>query len=243
MTISLSPGLDITIPNHQLVVPQPGYSSQGVEIAYNDSTVREVLINSLEGLDKNDMPILGRAFLSSAYLMVDVDHEQFTLARINATSTQQIVPIGPPGCQSPRSIATPIPTTSTAAGTTGPAVISPTPSIQTSAHQGVSAGVIAGAAVGGAAAVALCLGALLLLRRRRRTYQQSLAQMESEKRDPRVTGADQPGFSMIKAEMPSDYTHQPPAELPSQRHPPSHTAPYEMAAQGRSPHVSAPYEM
>ncbi len=243
MTISLSPGLDITIPNHQLVVPQYGYSTQGVEVDYNASTVVEVLINSLQGVDKNDMPILGRAFLSSAYLMVDADHEQFTLARVNATSAQQIVPIAPPACQSPKSIATPIPTTSTASSTTGPANVSSTPPVPAGTHQGVSTGVVAGAAVGGAAFVALCFGVLLLLRRRRRTHQQQLAQIESEKRHPPITTSSQAEFGMIKAEMPSDYTHQPPAEMPSQRHSPYQLAPYEMASQGRSPHVPAPYEM
>lgn len=243
MTISLSPGLDITIPNHQLVVSQPGYSRQGVAVEYNASTVQEVLINSIPGGNNGDMPILGRSFLSSAYLMVDADNQQFTLARVNATSAEKIVLIGPPACQSPKSIATPIPTTSTATSTTGPAAVSSTPPVPASTHQGVSASVVAGAAVGSAAAVALCLGALLLLRRRRRLYQQRLAQMESEKRDPPITGVDQPGFGLIKAEMPSDHTHQPPAEMPSQRHSPYQLAPYEMASQGHSPHVPAPYEM
>lgn len=215
------------------MVPNYGYSAQGAEVEYNASTVAEVLINSLQDVNKNDIPVLGRSFLSSAYLMVDADNQQFTLAKVNATSAEKIVPIGPPACQSPKSIATPTSTTSTATSTTFPA----------GTHQGVSTGVVAGAVVGGAAVVALCLVALLLLRRRRRLYQQRLAQMESEKRDSPITGVDQPGFGMIKAEMPSDHTHQPPAEMPSQRHSPYQLAPYEMASQGRSPHVQAPYEM
>ena len=233
----MSPGLDIIIPNHQFAVPQPGYSSQGVAVHYSASTVQEILINSIPGGNNGDMPILGRSFLSSAYLMVDVDHQQFTLAAVNATSAQQIVPIGSPACQGPKSIDTPTSTTSTTASTTGPAAV------PAGTHQGVSTGVVAGAVVGGAAVVALCLVALLLLRRRRRTHQQQLARMESEKRDPPVTTFSQPEFGMAKAEMPSDYTHQPPAEMPSQRHSPYRLAPYEMSSQGHASHVSAPYEM
>lgn len=209
-------------------------------VVFNASTANEVLINSLQDINKNDMPLLGRSFLSSAYLMVDQDNQQFTLAEVNPTSNQKIITNGPPVCQSPKSISTPTPTSSSAVGATSPPAVSPTPA---NTHRGISTGVVAGAAVGGVAAVVLCLGALLLLRRRRRTQQQQSAQMESDKRGPPITEVSQPGFGMIKAEMPSGYMHQPPAEMPSQRHSPYQLAPYEMASQGRSPHVPAPYEM
>ncbi len=234
--------MDITIPNHQLVVPNYGYETSGSMAVFNASTANEVLINSLQDINKNDMPLLGRSFLSSAYLMVDQDNQQFTLAGVNATNNEKIISNGPPVCQSPKSISTPAPTSSGAAGATSPPAVSPTPA---NTHQGISTGVVAGAAVGGVAAVALCLGAfLLLLRRRRRTRQEQLARMESEKRDPPVTGVSEPGFGMPKAEMSSDYTHQPASEMPSQRHPPYQLGPYEMPSQQQQlPYKTAHHEM
>lgn len=224
--------MDITIPNHQLVVPNYGYDTQGSITAFNASTANEVLINSLQDTNKNDMPLLGRAFLSSAYLMVDQDNQQFTLAEVNATSNQKIVSNGPPVCQS-----------SSAAGATNSPTISPTPA---TTHQGISTGVIVGAVVGSAVALALCLGAILLLRRRRRTRQEQIVQTENEKRDPpitRVSQLSQPGLGMYKAEMPSDYTHQPRAEIPSQRHPPYQLGPHEMPSQQHSSYQPAHHEM
>lgn len=226
------------------MVPQYGYNTQGVEVDYNATDVAEVLINSLQEINKNDMPILGRAFLTSAYLMVDTENQQFTLARANATNAEKIVPLGPPACQSPKSTATPIPTVSTAASATGPTTVSSTPPIPAITHQGVSKGVIAGATVGGAAAIAICLGALLLLRRRRRTRQYQIAQTENEKRDPPIDGVSEPGSGIHKAEMSSDYTHQPAAEMPSQRHPPYSLGPHEMPSQQeQQPYKTAHYEM
>lgn len=234
--------MDITIPNHQLVVPNYGYDNSGSMVVFNASIANEVLVNSLQGINKNDMPLLGLSFLSSAYLMVDQDNQQFTLAGVNATNNEKIVSNGPPTCQSPKSISGPAPTSSSAAGVTSPSVVPPTPE---NTHRGISTGLVAGATIGGVAAVALFIGVLLLLllRRRRRTRQEQVARIESEKRDPPIIGVSEPGFGMQKAEMSSDHTHQPAAEMPSQRHPPYQLGPYEMPSQQHLPHKITPYEM
>lgn len=227
--------MDITIPNHQLVLPNYGYDALGSLTEFN-STTNEVLINSLQEINKNDMPQFGRSFLTSAVLIVDQDQEQFTVAPVNATSNEKIVPLGPPVCQSPNGDAAPTSTTSgNAAGATSPSAISPTSSVPPTTQRAVSTGVVAGATVGGAAALAFCLLAFLLIRRRRRTQQHHLARIGSEREDPPITRVSQPGLGMYKPEMASDHTHQPPSEMPSQQHPPYQFAPYEMESQRPTP--------
>ncbi|KAL8927554.1 MAG: hypothetical protein Q9208_002359 [Pyrenodesmia sp. 3 TL-2023] len=82
MTFVLSRGLTIRIPNHQLVL------SQGNVIAPNTSA-RELLINSNQDTDRTDLPLLGRPFLSSAYLFVDQGLGRFTIANANPNARDQ----------------------------------------------------------------------------------------------------------------------------------------------------------
>lgn len=73
LTISIDqlngPGLDIRIPNHQLVVPNTEIDSDGQTALVND-VYREILINSLEGENAKDGLVLGAPFMTSAYMMV-----------------------------------------------------------------------------------------------------------------------------------------------------------------------------
>lgn len=90
--MTLSSGLQIRIPNHQLILPDYHISSQG-EIIVNGSD-RVVLINSLQAINLYDMPQLGQPFLSSAYLLVNEDTAQFTLWKSNPTTTRNLLAIG-----------------------------------------------------------------------------------------------------------------------------------------------------
>ncbi len=56
------------------------------------------MIASLTPPNQHDMPILGRAFLTSAYLVSDNDRSQFTLYSGNPTTSEDLVAIQPVGC-------------------------------------------------------------------------------------------------------------------------------------------------
>ena len=251
LTISLSPEIDITIPNHQLVVPMYRYNDQGAITQINASTQREVLISSLLHGRTSNLPILGHPFLTSTYFMVDQDQGQFTIAGVNATTDHKPVSIGPPTCEGTKSISTPTsgapsggstpmgssstpllistPTSGAPSGGSTP-MGSPSTPLPTSTHETVSKGATAGIAVGGAAAVAiLCLGATVFLRRRRHSPQQPLPQMGVPNRDTkRDTEHSDPTYRLFKPEMDSGHEHQPPAEMPLEQHPPYRLAPHEM---------------
>ena len=110
------------------------------------------------------MPLLGQTFLTSAYLLVDNDHSQFTLWRSNATTNQNLVAIGPSSCVSSTSVV-PSPVIST------PSLASPTSSSGNSGEPSrpVSKGAIAGGVVGGLALVAFAAVAIIFVFRRRAT--------------------------------------------------------------------------
>jgi hypothetical protein len=80
LTIKLN-GLSVKIPNPQLVVSEPYIALDGTIMT--NTTVRNLVINSIQDMNKNDMPILGRLFLSSAYLMVNQDAGRFSIWQAN----------------------------------------------------------------------------------------------------------------------------------------------------------------
>lgn len=88
-SIQLTDGPDITIPNDQLVLADQSIGLDGQTI-YNDS-MRKVLI-SVAGTNDTTMPYLGKPFLTSAYLMVNMDQtpRSLTLWQANATTDQSI---------------------------------------------------------------------------------------------------------------------------------------------------------
>ncbi|PGH17824.1 hypothetical protein AJ80_04647 [Polytolypa hystricis UAMH7299] len=92
MTIKLSSGLSVRISNDQLVVPRLLIDRDSGELVTN-STETSLLINSLQGGNSDDLPQLGRNFLSSAYLMVNQDANKFTLWAANPTINEDIVAV------------------------------------------------------------------------------------------------------------------------------------------------------
>ncbi|MCJ1405933.1 hypothetical protein MMC11_009167 [Xylographa trunciseda] len=164
ISFTLSSGLVIRIPNNQLVVPDINIDSDGVPTS-NVST-REILLNSLQEVNQNDLPLLGRTFLTSAYLHVNYDLNQFTLWQANPTLNESIVAVGSSGSPSCTSTASPAIILSTPA-VTGTASGSPTssaiaaPAVQN--DKSVPTGAIVGAAVGGAAVIGIIAAIVLLL--------------------------------------------------------------------------------
>ncbi len=92
LTIKLDSGLAFRIPNSQLVKPDIYIADSG-RIEVND-TVRNVMIYSLQDVNENDLPRLGRYFLTAAYLMVNYDTETFTLWEANPTTETELVAVG-----------------------------------------------------------------------------------------------------------------------------------------------------
>lgn len=222
LTISLYPGLDVTIPNHQLIVPDIEINSVGQEYPSTNESV-EVLINSLQGVNTNDMPRLGMPFLSSAYLLANNDQQQFTLWQSKQSQTSNLIAIGPPACNTPIPTPTPKPLSSVLASP-------PPPSSKPQASRGAPKGAIAGAVIGGIAAAALCLGAFLLRRRRRAHRVQEAQRKEYEARTEAVKDSVYSDSSWTnKPEMPSD--RQPPQEMPLVQNTGYSVAPYEIAEQ------------
>lgn len=76
LTISIQNGINIRVPNTQLVVPEPTVGANGINA---NNSAQNIVINPIQGVNENDLPILGRLFLSSAYLMVNHDANSFTL--------------------------------------------------------------------------------------------------------------------------------------------------------------------
>ncbi|KAK4698137.1 hypothetical protein P7C71_g12, partial [Lecanoromycetidae sp. Uapishka_2] len=208
LTISLDPGLDIRIPNHQLIVPEYDFNASGEASIDNGTSVREVLIGSLQQVNANDMLVLGLPFFTSAYMLVDNDNEEVTLWQAQASTAQDLVAVGTPDC-TPTPSASPTP--------------SPSPSSvlhSAVARATVSGGAIAGAAIGGLIGIAIVVGAFLLVKQR-----QKKAKNEMD-RDP-GSSSPEPLTSYGKPELASDQI--PPQEMPLVRNTGYRLAPYELS--------------
>lgn len=166
LTIQLQSGLSVRVPNDQLVVPHVDIDpSTGAQVV--NSTGPDLVINSIQDINANDLPQLGRQFLSAAYLMVNMEADQFTLWSANPTSDQDLVAVDKANQEVTRYCSAEETGTSdggaapgsdpSSTGTTGPSTSS---SSQT--------GLIAGATVGGVAGVLLIGGAAFCLYRRRK---------------------------------------------------------------------------
>jgi hypothetical protein len=84
--------MSIKIPNTELVVPDTFIASDGT--VQTNTSVRNVVINSLQFDNSNDLPVLGRLFMSSAYVMVNQEAGVFTLWQANTTpKTNDIVAV------------------------------------------------------------------------------------------------------------------------------------------------------
>ncbi|KAL9125911.1 MAG: hypothetical protein Q9217_004946 [Psora testacea] len=224
LTVTVYPNLQIRIPNHQLVVPNYGINQQGRTFITN-SNIANILF--LSPPDINDLPRFGKPFLSSAYLFVDNDKEEFSLWQSKATTERDLVAVGPPTCSPAPSSSSLVPLSSSLlpsssspappSSTTNPTSEPPTAPPETTTpipNAPVSKGAIAGGVVGGLALIGMCSGAVNLLARRRKQQRQTLEQEYVARMEAMKKGSDN---SYEKPEMPPD--RQPPQEMPLTRDP------------------------
>jgi hypothetical protein len=169
-------GLELTIPNELLVVPEKLIDDSG-EVQVN-STFAEVLIQPTSEDNENDTPRIGKQFFSSTYLFVDHDAGTFTVWQANSTSDTRLVSVGG-DCDTKKTQGTTV--SSSTAGVPPEATGSP----QTDTHatsttldsdqdsKSLSTGVIAGIAVGAAGSLAVIAAIILCFMRRKKRNQQS----------------------------------------------------------------------
>lgn len=160
ITVSLSSGLSVTVPNDQFLTPFVSVERNGSRV-YNES-IKELLINPT-----NNPSTLGRYFFTSAYLMVNHDSNTFTMWQGNPSSSSNLVTVvsekAAESCENVSGVIQP----SATAGLTPSA--SATGSQESSGPSNtISPGAIAGATIGGVALlVSVGVAASFLLRKRR----------------------------------------------------------------------------
>lgn len=155
-----------------------------------NSSHPELVLNSIQQVNADDLPQLGRQFLSAAYLLYNQDASQFTLWEASPTTTEDIVAV-----DSQNRVVSCTPAVSP---TTPPVVTSSPPSSTTSttvnAQQTLSGGAIGGVVVGGVAGVALLCVLLGFYIRRRRNQRRAAALTST---DLTTTWADRPPVELI----------------------------------------------
>ncbi|KAK7908463.1 hypothetical protein PG985_015766 [Apiospora marii] len=168
LTIQLQSGLSVRVPNDQLVVPHVDVDpSTGAPVV--NGTAPDLVINSIQDVNANDLPQLGRQFLSAAYLMVNMEADQFTLWSANPTSDQDLVAVDKANQEVTEYCSAEQSGTSNGGDATGsdPSSTDSTGS-STSSSSSSQTGLIAGATVGAVAGVLLIGGAAFCIYRRRK---------------------------------------------------------------------------
>ncbi|KAI3400508.1 hypothetical protein diail_2707 [Diaporthe ilicicola] len=181
---TLDTGLSITVPNDLLVVPHSYIDQDTGDIIAEDTTEPDLLFDSLQNINENDMAVFGNIFFSAAYLMANYDAEKFTLwaASTTGNSSDEIRAVdtdnaeitsfcedGDTGVESNSTASTP--TTSSGSSATAAAG---------DKEDGLATGAVAGISVGVVvAAVGLIVGlGLCWVRKRNRTAAYKAAELE-----------------------------------------------------------------
>lgn len=174
MIINIRNGPSIRVPNEQLVVPERYIREEDGQIVANYSR-SNLVINSLQEINANDMSTIGRQFLSSAYVMVNQDTGTFTLWSANPSRSEDLVGVDEEGqdvlewCDSEL---TP---------TTSPSETAKPPPEDVGGGGGIPTGAIVGAVIGGLAVVAVGIGAIFWRRRRGRIRAAADPEPQSER--------------------------------------------------------------
>lgn len=157
MTIKLQSGLVVRVPNDQLVVPSVDIDPTTGKLVAN-YTNPDLVINGIQGINANDMPQLGRQFLSAAYLMVNQDAGQFSLWAANPATDEDLVAVDVNDVDMTATCESNAPVITDSS--------SPTPSPEKTSPS--SSGTIAGAVIGGVCGLAI-LGVLVfwIIKKRR----------------------------------------------------------------------------
>lgn len=207
LTIRLSSGLSIRVPNSQFLVPYIEIARDGTRVS-NDSLV-DLLINSIGG---NRTATLGRYFLTAAYLMVDHDANTFTLWQANpSTGAPNLVPVPAIEQSTDRSCAT------TGGGGGGGGATISTPSTTATSHppSSISTGAVVGIAIGSAAGLAAVAAAVFLSTRSRRDKLAERAPAPPVESSD--NSADEHAKANVLTEMPDDSV--PPEMIGSELYP------------------------
>lgn len=190
MTIRLSSGLSIRIPNSQFLVPYVEIARDGTRVS-NDSLV-DLLVNSIGG---NRTATLGRYFLTAAYLMVDHDANTFTLWQANpSTGRPNLVPVVEESTDQSCATSSGGGGGATTNTPSTPATADPPSSISTGAVVGIAIGSVAGLA-------AVVVAAFLVLRRRRK---KPAARAGGQPVESLYDSADERARPDVLTEMPDD---------------------------------------
>lgn len=214
LILTLDTGFQITIPSHELVKPYVDIDENGVEYILNSSTVRVTAFYSLG--TGYGCGLLGRPFLSSAYMMVDNDQEQLTLWQGQPSQEQKLVAVGSPKICTASAPASPVTPT---AGPATSAVNATAPAIS----KGAVAGIIA--AVSSVTIACVAIGIYYLVQRQAKQQRGSIHSKASQSSnlDPHTTVFPKP-------ELSSDHDHLPRQELGnSGRNHSDGIPPYEMS--------------
>ncbi|KAK1462224.1 hypothetical protein CMEL01_14191 [Colletotrichum melonis] len=172
LTITLSSGLKIRVDRDNLVLPHVLLDEQTGEMLVN-ATEKDMLIDSMQDVNKNDMAQLGWQFLSAAYLQVNHDTSEFSLWQANPTWSQDIVALDSGDndvtdfCSSQSSEGNK--TVNGGGDVGGSGEGSGNDSSASTSSPGLSRGAIAGIAVGGAAVVALIIGTAVWFLKRKKS--------------------------------------------------------------------------
>lgn len=219
ITFKLGGGINIKIPNHQLVVPERKIDQEGNRFVNASKPV--IRINSLQNTTANVLPILGRYFLTGAYVMGNPVAGKFTIWQANPTTDQSLVAVNDNNEVFDPSKA--CATTPTASLTTNsPTAAADKPS-RDNGNSTLSSGAIAGIAVGAAVAALACAVLLWLFVRKRRALAKQHKAGESRLagdiiEEPKPNG--EVGFPsqgiphFIPQEMSAVARKNPPIELP-----------------------------
>ncbi|KAJ4993260.1 hypothetical protein SVAN01_01235 [Stagonosporopsis vannaccii] len=84
LTIQHQNSISIKIPNTELGVPDTYIAPDGT--VQTNTSVRNVVINLPQSENENDLPVLGRLFMSSAYIIVNQAAERFSVWQVNTGS-------------------------------------------------------------------------------------------------------------------------------------------------------------
>ena len=164
--VVLDDGLELTIPNELLVVPQKLIDDSG-EVKIN-TTYSEVLLRPTLGNDAADIPMVGKPFFSSTYLFVDHDAGTFTVWQANNTKETRLVSVGG-NCDIPESEESPASSSPTGEVTQKTDDIAQG-SLETES-KALSTGTVVGIAVGAASsliALAIIIYACFVRRKKRK---------------------------------------------------------------------------
>ena len=208
LVISIDPGLDITIPNHELVRSFVDINATTGQEYISDSSKRVMGMYAEDSQTADTIIALGRTFLTGAYLMVDADKQKFTLWKGQSSTEQKLIANGPSLCPE-------------AAHTASPTAIS-----QKNSAPAMSKGAIAGVSVALISVIAIAIGAVYFLVQKRKNAK-AMRDDNDEQRGKHASPESEESIFQ-KPELPSDHHQQPPQEMAPGENSVSAIPPYEM---------------